>query len=41
VLVELRPEDLPHALLDLHRVVTQAVLRGPARWSWTHPRSNA
>ena len=29
--VELRPEDLPHALLDLHRVVTQAVLRGACR----------
>jgi anti-sigma B factor antagonist len=28
VVVELRPEDLPHALLDLHRVVSQAVLRG-------------
>jgi anti-anti-sigma factor len=31
VIVELRPEDLPHALLDLHRVVTQAVLRGACR----------
>jgi anti-anti-sigma factor len=29
--VELRPEDLPHALLDLHRVVTQAVLGGACR----------
>ena len=28
VVVDLRPEDLPHALLDLHRVVSQAVLRG-------------
>ena len=31
VVVELRPEDLPHAMLDLHRVVTQAVLRGACR----------
>ena len=31
VVVELRPEDLPHAMLDLHRVVTQAVLRGASR----------
>jgi anti-anti-sigma factor len=31
VVVELRPEDLPHTLLDLHRVVTQAVLRGACR----------
>jgi anti-anti-sigma factor len=30
-IVELRPEDLPHAMLDLHRVVTQAVLRGACR----------
>lgn len=29
--VELYPEDLPHALLDLHRVVTHAVLRGACR----------
>ena len=29
--VELQPEDLPHALLDLHRVVTHAVLRGASR----------
>ena len=29
--VELYPEDLPHTLLDLHRVVTQAVLRGACR----------
>ena len=31
VVVELRPEDLPHTLLDLHRVVSQAVLRGARR----------
>jgi anti-anti-sigma factor len=31
VVVELRPEDLPHALLDLHRVVTHAVLQGACR----------
>src|SRR5919199_5289434 len=31
VIVELRPEDLPHTMLDLHRVVTQAVLRGACR----------
>ena len=31
VVVELRPEDLPHTMLDLHRVVTQAVLRGACR----------
>jgi anti-anti-sigma factor len=31
VVVELRPEDLPHTLIDLHRVVTQAVLRGARR----------
>ena len=31
VLVELRPEDLPHTMLDLHRVVTQAVMRGACR----------
>ena len=31
VVVELRPEDLPHTLLDLHRVVTEAVLRGACR----------
>jgi anti-anti-sigma factor len=31
VVVELRPEDLPHTLLDLHRLVTQAVLRGACR----------
>jgi anti-anti-sigma factor len=29
--VELGPEDLPHALLDLHRVVTKAVLGGACR----------
>jgi anti-anti-sigma factor len=29
--VEMRPEDMPHALLDLHRVVTHAVLRGACR----------
>jgi anti-anti-sigma factor len=31
VVVELRPEDMPHALLDLHRVVTHAVQRGACR----------
>ncbi len=30
-IVELQPEDLPHALLDLHRVVTHAVQRGASR----------
>ena len=29
--VELQPEDLPHALIDLHRVVTHAVQRGASR----------
>ena len=29
--VEMQPEDLPHALLDLHRVVTQAVMHGASR----------
>ena len=31
VVVELRPEDLPHTMLDLHRLVTQAVQRGASR----------
>jgi anti-anti-sigma factor len=31
VVVELRPQELPHALVDLHRVVTQAVLHGACR----------
>jgi len=30
VLIELTP-DVPHALLDLHRAVTQAVVRGACR----------
>ena len=31
VVVELRPEDLPHTMLDLHRLVTEAVQRGASR----------